>query len=101
MAQQVARVGDAASGICTQHNSPVNWTGVIATGCSAGSSSGHAIACIGDTGATSCGHTFQITGGSSIFTCNGNRVARKGDPVIVIGGGSGQIDEGDPYAVTE
>lgn len=101
MASRVARVGDPASGVCTQHKNPVNWTGVIATGCSAGSSSGSPIACIGDTGETSCGHTFQITGGSSIFSCNGNSVARKGDPVIVIGGGSGQIDDGDPFAVTE
>lgn len=101
MAKPIARVGDSAEGICYQHHSATHWTGTIQTGSGDAICEGSAIARVGDTGNTSCGHTFQITEGSSVFTDQGIPVARQGDAVIVIGGGSGVITGGSSVGTTE
>ena len=95
MTSAVARIGDSASGFCLQHGpSPLSWAGTIATGSSTTIVGGSYVARVGDTGATSCGHTFRIEIGSSVLRDTGSMVARKGDPVIVLGGGYGYISSG-------
>ena len=95
MTAAVARVGDSAAGFCLQHGSPpLPWVGMIAVGSPTTTVGGSPVARVGDTGWTSCGHTFRIEIGSSILRDTGAMVARKGDPVIVIGGGYGSISSG-------
>lgn len=92
---KIARVGDTASGTCSNHTTTRNWTGQIQTGSPTLTVEGSAAARIDDTGNTSCGHTFKITEGSSILEVDGRKVARIGDAVIIVGGGgSGTITGG-------
>jgi uncharacterized Zn-binding protein involved in type VI secretion len=92
--KRICRIGDPAAGTCTAHHSPVGWTGTIATGSSTVTADGLGVARVGDTGPTSCGHTFQIVAGSSVATAGGIAIAREGDAVIVIEGGSGTLTGG-------
>jgi len=91
--KRVVRLGDHAAGTCTAHRSAVSWTGVFTTCSSVVGSEGKGIIRVGDTGTTSCGHTFQAIEGSSFITVEGIPVVREGDAVAVIQGGSGVVTE--------
>lgn len=77
------------------------WTGVITSTSGGFTVDGQQAAVIDDTGTTSCGHHFKITGASSILTGMGKRVARVGDAVVVIEGGNGTITSGSPTTTSE
>lgn len=101
---EVARLGDSAAGTCNAHGGgPRAWTGNIAVATAGFRCNGILVAAVGDEGPTSCGHTFRITGGSSILTGQGESkiVARKTDAVIVVQGGSGTITSGSPSVKSE
>jgi uncharacterized Zn-binding protein involved in type VI secretion len=99
--QPVARVGDTAEGICYAHGSPVHWTGQFNIGSGGFTVDGNNAVVIGDTGPTSCGHTFKCITGSPIFTGLGIPVGRVTDLVIVIQGGNGTIITGSPTTSSE
>jgi uncharacterized Zn-binding protein involved in type VI secretion len=103
MAQKgIARVGDTVGGTCYAHASHRAWTGTITTGTAGFKVDGQDAAAVGDTGNTSCGHHFQITGGSSVLTGVGGKiVARQGDPLIVIESGIGSITTGSAGVTSE
>jgi len=93
--KRLVRIGDSAAGTCTAHTSPVSWTGVFTTGSGGFTIGGIAAVCQGDTGITSCGHTFRFDNNDTILTgLGGKKMAREGDPVIVVEGGSGIITSG-------
>lgn len=102
----VCRVGDTASGFCTNHKSGQNWTGQIDTVDSSVqfTDNGIQIATVDATGWTSCGHRFQIISSTSITSSpNGKKIARLGDPVIVLspGFGTGTLTSGSLLVKSE
>ena len=102
MAQKgIARVGDSCSGTCTAHRRTTAWTGPLLTSSVGFTVDGIGACGVGDTGNTSCGHHFRVTSGSSVLTGNGIIVARQGDSVIVIEGGSGVVDVGSSVVTSE
>lgn len=92
--KKVSRITDTASGTCNAHDSPVGWTGAFTTGSTLVKVDGLGVARVGDTGPTSCGHTFRAITGSAVVTADGIPVCREGDAVEVIQGGSGTITSG-------
>lgn len=97
MAQMaIARVGDTATGTCTQHGGSIGITIVYSSGSGTSTDQGNAIIRVGDTGLASCGHTYQVTTGSSIFSNEGKAIHRVGDAGIIIGGGSFTCQTGSP-----
>lgn len=92
--KRIARIGDLVSGVCYAHHDPVDWTGTFNTGSGVVTAEGQGVARIGDTGSTSCGHTFRAIEGSGVITADGISVAREGDHVEVIEGGTGIITGG-------
>ncbi len=105
MAQQpVARLGDAVIGVCRSaaHDNPRNWTGVFETATAGYTADGIPVVRVGDTGSTSCGHTFVAIEGSSVLTgAGGIPVVRVGDAVEVIAGGDGTVISGSPTHTSE
>jgi uncharacterized Zn-binding protein involved in type VI secretion len=100
--QRIARIGDSASGTCTAHSHTRAWTGVFTTATGGFTVDGVQVISQGDTGITDCGHTFRFDAGDSILTgVGGRQIAREGDPVIVVEGGSGVITSGSDTAVSE
>lgn len=97
----VCRIGDSVSGTCTQHVPAVAWTGTWGTGSAIFTSDGIGVVRVGDTGLCSCGHTFQASVGSTVAAdSTGKALVRVGDPVIVIGGGTGVTLTGSPVFVS-
>jgi uncharacterized Zn-binding protein involved in type VI secretion len=98
----LARVGDTLAGVCTAHTHSTAWTGVISAATAGFTSDGLNVAAVGDEGNTSCGHHFRIVAGSSVLTGVGGKViAREGDAVIVIEGGTGTINSGSGIVKSE
>jgi uncharacterized Zn-binding protein involved in type VI secretion len=96
--KRLARIGDTCAGRCwapSHSGATVNWTGVITTGTGGFFIGSIQAARVGDTGTTSCGHTFYISAGSPILTGPGGVIiAREDDPIIVHQGGDGVITSG-------
>lgn len=103
--RRVTRLGDSAAGTCwaPNHDSPVSWTGVFTT-CSGNlKADGIGLVRVGDTGPTSCGHTFRAISGSSVILdrVSGKALVREGDAVEVIEGGNGVVTSGSNYVRSE
>jgi hypothetical protein len=99
----VARLGDSASGTCTAHSGSRAWTGHIDTVSSNFDVDGVRAALLNDTGNCSCGHRFRINSASPVLSNNGVAVARNGDQVVMIAGGTGPggtITSGSSNVVT-
>lgn len=97
----IAFVGSTCEGICDAHDDPTSWTGVFTSGSGGFTIEGNPAVTVGDTGTTSCGHTFRVLSGSSILTGFGGKIiAREGDPLEVIEGGTGVITSGSSIATT-
>jgi len=103
MAQMgIARVGDTVAGTCTAHGSPRAWTGVFTSGSGGFKVDGQDAVAVNDTGNTNCGHHFKVTGGSGVLKgAGGKTIARQGDAVIVIEGGTGTITSGSSIVKSE
>lgn len=96
--KRVCRIGDHAEGICNGggHAAGRHFVATWTTGSTVGTADGIGIVRVDDIGITDCGHTIKATGGSTIGLCEGRRVHRVGDPVIVLEGGSGVSTTGSP-----
>lgn len=101
MGQPIARQGDSAAGVCMAHENPTPWTGVITNVSGWFTVDGLEAAALNDTGTTSCGHHFRIIEASNLLTGMGRRIARVGDAVEVIEGGTGVITSGSPYTTSD
>lgn len=100
--QRIARLGDSAAGTCTAHSSVRAWTGNFTSATGGFTIDGVQVVSSGDTGLTSCGHTFRFDAGDSILTgLDGRQIARENDPVVVVEGGSGVITSGSDIAMSE
>lgn len=102
----LARVGDTAAGTCWapgHSEGSVPWTGTFTTGSGGFTITGQDAIAVGDTGVTSCGHTFRVIGGSGVLTGGlfGRIIAREGDPVEVVEGGTGTITSGSNIVTSE
>lgn len=97
----VAHVGSGATGFCHAHRRTVSWTGYFSVGTGGFTINGMDAVAVGDTGPTSCGHTFKVVGGSAVLTGGGKIIAREDDPVIVIEGGDGHVIDGSTIMVSE
>jgi len=92
----IARVGDTATGTCTQHGGSIGITITYSSGSPNFTDQGHAVVRVDDTGIASCGHTYKVTTGSPILSADGKAVHRVGDTGIIIGGGSFTCQTGSP-----
>lgn len=104
MAQMgIARVGDSVSGHCTSHTGGGRgWSTTLSVGTAGFTVDGMNAVAVGDEGPTGCGHTYRVTGGSSVCTGVGGKiVARAGSSVIVISGGTGTINGGSSVVTSE
>lgn len=102
--KHVTRLGDSAAGICHAHTGgDVAWTGVFTTCSGVLKADGLGLVRVGDTGPTSCGHTFRAISGSSVIVdrLSGKALVREGDPVEVIEGGSGVVTSGSSIVRSE
>lgn len=105
----VCRLGDTASGMCSNHPSAVPWTGVVTIATGGFTVDGIQVATLGDGGTTSCGHEFTITSASAVCTApNGKKIARKDDEVTVTsivgiptGAGAGTLTSGSSTCSSE
>jgi hypothetical protein len=90
--QGVARTGDTVSGVCSApgHIASRPFTGVWSSTHGLVTADGLGVILTGDTGSTTCGHTFRATTGSSSAIALGLAMHRQGDAInIVEGPGSG------------
>jgi hypothetical protein len=107
MAQKgLARVGDTAAGTCrapSHTGGSVPWTGTFTSGSGGFTITGQDAIAVGDVGDTSCGHHFRVIGGSGVLTGGllAKVIARQGDPVEVIEGGTGTITSGSSIVTSE
>lgn len=101
--QGVARTGDSVSGVCSASGHPSNrgWSGVWSSVHSTLHSDGVGMILVGDTGSTSCGHTFRASTGSSVAGANGTALHRSGDAVVIVEGpGSGSTNSGSSVVLS-
>lgn len=96
--KKVCRIGDHAEGTCngSGHTSGRHFIATWTTGSNVGTADGIGIVRVDDIGITDCGHTIKAVGSSTIGFCEGRRVHRVGDAVIVLEGGSGVSTTGSP-----
>jgi uncharacterized Zn-binding protein involved in type VI secretion len=91
---QISKIGDKATGTCTNHQNPQSVTGVIVSSTNSVVVDGVTpVAVLGDIVQFDCGHSSFIASGTSIVTANGKPLAHVG--CLVSGNGiTGQVTTG-------